>query len=333
MRSLMALLVLLTLSTPLFAQNAPPATAPANAADSYHAAMKQIGLIDENGQRAKGFAISFDQAYLESHQPVRELILKGTQTSACDWGQRSMQDTIDEMSAQRALARFLQADAALWLQKRDQARFLDDALALFSFSHHTSSHGALIHKQVEIAMDLQASSLMGANLPALSKQMLQTIPQRLDALSKPQTGAEMMAAEYLTAKRQVAEQGNNFMMLAMVNSMEPFYREIGKALDEQSPEEFAKTLDLKVAEYKLNPVAQLAIPSTKSVRSLMAAVETQNAMLRTAIDILLNGEPAVAKSKDPYGDGPFAYAKTDNGFVLTSDLKQRDAAVKLVVGK
>lgn len=333
MRRLMAGLALLTLSTQLFAQNAPPATAPANAADSYHAAMKQIGLIDEKGQRAKGFAISFDQAYVEAHQPVRELMLQGTQLAACDWGERSMQDVIDEMSAQRGLARFLQADATNWLFKRDQARFVEGALALFAFSHHTSSNGALINKLVEIAMDTQAIDLIGANLPALSKQTLQLMPQKLDALSKPQTGVALMAAEYANAKRQVSVQGNNFMLLAMVNSMEPFYRDVGKALDEQSPDEFARTLDAQMPQFALNPIAQNATPTMKSVRPQMAAVETRFAMLRTAIDILLNGETAVAKSKDPYGSGPFTYAKTDGGFVLTSTLKQKDAAVKLVVGK
>lgn len=37
-------------------------------------------------------------------------------------------------------------------------------------------------------------------------------------------------------------------------------------------------------------------------------------------------------SKDPFGNGPFAYRKLPNGFELSSELKYRDKAVTLRVG-
>jgi hypothetical protein len=47
------------------------------------------------------------------------------------------------------------------------------------------------------------------------------------------------------------------------------------------------------------------------------------ALLDAGIAVLEDGEQALKdpKHKDPFGDGPFEYRDTDNGFVLTSDLE------------
>jgi len=87
-----------------------------------------------------------------------------------------------------------------------------------------------------------------------------------------------------------------------------------------------------MAKFKLNPFAQTVGPAFRQARVPMAVVEAKGAMLRCAINNLTQGEAAVAKSKDPFGDGPFGYNKTATGFELTSQLKQRDQAVKLIVG-
>lgn len=333
MRRLVPFLIVLTISTHVFGQDSRPTTAPANASDSYRAAMKQLGMIDANGQRVKNFSISFDQKFLEAHQPARELLLQGSKVLACDWGNRTTEELFDDLSAQRMLLNFLKTDAALWMQKREPGKFVDNGLAMLSLSHHIGHDGPLVSKLVEVLMDAQAIELLAQNLPSIPTERQRTLPQELDAISRSTPGGETMAAEYSRSKQHVAEQGNNFMMLAMVNSMEPFFKEIGKALDEQSPDEFAKTLDSQVGKYQLNPIAQNAIPTMRSLRPQMAAVETRLAMLRTAIDILLHGEGAIARSKDPYGNGPFAYAKSGDGFTLTSAFKLKEAAVSLKVGK
>ena len=58
-----------------------------------------------------------------------------------------------------------------------------------------------------------------------------------------------------------------------------------------------------------------------------------SSMLRTAIDMKLNGEAAVSRSRDPFGEGPIGHVKSAGGFDLTSKLTQRGSSVKLTVGE
>jgi hypothetical protein len=57
-------------------------------------------------------------------------------------------------------------------------------------------------------------------------------------------------------------------------------------------------------------------------------------MLASAIEVVLHGEAAAAKSRDPFGGGgPFGFRETPGGFELISKLQRDGAPVKLVVGK
>jgi hypothetical protein len=91
-------------------------------------------------------------------------------------------------------------------------------------------------------------------------------------------------------------------------------------------------VDEQMVKFAANPWAKILGPALKRAREPIAAGEAQQAMLRAAIDILLQGEAAVKASKDPFGTGPFGYRKLPNGFELSSELKFRDQPVKLRVG-
>lgn len=63
----------------------------------------------------------------------------------------------------------------------------------------------------------------------------------------------------------------------------------------------------------------------------LLSVRTQQALLRTAIAIRLDGKEAVSKSRDPGGEGPFEYEPMGDGFVLRSRLKLRGKPVECKV--
>lgn len=55
-------------------------------------------------------------------------------------------------------------------------------------------------------------------------------------------------------------------------------------------------------------------------------------MLLAAAAVVESGPEKLAGLKDPFGDGPFEYKKTDGGFELTSKLQFEGKPVTLKVG-
>src|SRR4030095_9982581 len=86
-------------------------------------------------------------------------------------------------------------------------------------------------------------------------------------------------------------------------------------------DEFAAAVDTELAKLPDGPsrvFAMTLVPVVNPLRVPTAQLEAHEAMLRTAAETAANGEPAVSKSRDPFGTGPFEYRKLPRGFELTS---------------
>jgi hypothetical protein len=117
----------------------------------------------------------------------------------------------------------------------------------------------------------------------------------------------------------------------MAKGMEDFYLAIGNAMD-QPTAEFEKVVDAEMERNKLNTLVQIAGPSLKRLRQPLAEIEVRRDLLLTAIDFLQRGQPAIDTSHDRFGDGPYQYRKTGDGFALSSVLESNGAKVSLAVG-
>jgi hypothetical protein len=242
-----------------------------------------------------------------------------------------MQSRMNELGGVRSLFRLILMESKFAMQQGNPALAIDDALAGMAMGHHLSQGGVLTNKLVEVGCDAQAIDWLARMLPELSPQQLATLRQRLDALPPPESGAEMMAAEFANAQAMQT----NPALVDTVKSMEDFYRNVGAAMS-RPPDEFAKSVDAEVAKY-FSPTKSMLLrnlaPSLKTARVTLAVGEARQAMLRTAIDVQTRGESAAAASIDPFGNGPFQYTKTTNGFELSSQLQYKNAPVKLMVSK
>jgi len=61
-------------------------------------------------------------------------------------------------------------------------------------------------------------------------------------------------------------------------------------------------------------------PSVSNLRQAEAQTVARRAMFRTGLEILINGNDEIQRSRDPFGNGPFEYRKIPEGFELISRL-------------
>ncbi len=309
-----------------------------NAADLYRQAMRLLAELQRDPADQAQFQRytdgTFDaqaQAFFEKHAKITDLIRQGAAATTANWGEMDMQSRLNELNSIHSLFNLVMAESKFAVQQDNPALAIDDALAGMAMGRHLSHGGVLTSKLVEVGCDARAIDWLAQILPQLPSQQLATLRQRLDALPPPESGTEMMAAEFANAQSMQTSPA----MLDMVNSMEDFYRNVGVAMS-RPPEEFAKSVDAEVAKY-ISPTKSMLLrnfaSSLKTARVTLAVGEARQAMLRTAIDVQIRGESGAAESIDPFGKGPFLYTKTANGFELSSQLQYKNAPVKLVVGK
>jgi hypothetical protein len=317
-----------------------PTSAPAagtNAVDLYRPAIALLAELRDNSADQAQFDRYVDGAFdaqtstfLQKYAKITELIRQGAAATSADWGEQDMQSRMNELSSIRSMFNLVMVESKFAMQQDNPALAIDDALAGMAMAHRLGNGGVLTSKLVEVACDIKAIDSIAGYLPALSPDQLAALRTRLETLPKAGTGAEVMAAEYAFAKSQ---QNGNVVMLAMVSSMEPFYKDAGEGLDTKTPAEFAAWVDEQVTKYSANMLIKIVAPSLKSIRQPLAVAQAKQAMLRTAIDVQSRGEVAVADSADPFGAGPFQYQKTATGFVLSTQLQDKGAPVKIVAGK
>jgi hypothetical protein len=81
-----------------------------------------------------------------------------------------------------------------------------------------------------------------------------------------------------------------------------------------------------------NIYAEILLSAMRNTFRQDALVHTKHLLLDAAIDVSIHGEDALARHVDPFGDGPFTYERTDQGFILRSRIESRGEKLALRVG-
>jgi hypothetical protein len=297
-----------------------PTTTYTNAADAYREAATLTDAIysDEWGRYEEG---NFDKdaaAFFAKNGRVADLLRAGAASPSCDWG-GPLADTHVSLNALRTAANFTVARARFARVNGDPAGAMDDLLAAMALGRHVGKDGLMIDKLVELGMEQYATKYIAAILPSLNQEQLRALLARIESLPKSSTGQQIMAAEMTYGGKKS-------------DSVDSLYRAMSDAWNSPQPE-FARIVDAKMDELKLDTSDRKIGSTTILLHEPLAVTDAQRAMLLTAIDILERGEIAVRESHDPLGSGPLGYVKTAKGFELTSEYKQKDQPVKLVVGE
>jgi hypothetical protein len=270
-------------------------------------------------------------AFVQKHEQIVAWTRAGAAQPLCDWGTLSMEEQLKMLNRYRNVSRFVSIHARLAAVQKQFGETMEDDLAIMALARRVGAAGLIVDKLVEVGMEMRAIDELAEVLPQLSEEQLAALTARIDTLPRPISGREVLLAESSHAMQSAREQGGNVILLAMAKGMEDFYLAIGNAMD-QPTAEFDKVVDAEMERNKLNTLVQIAGPSLKRLRQPLAAIEAKRDLLLTAIDFRQRGQAAIDASHDRFGDGPYQYRKTGQGFILSSVLENDGAKVSLTVG-
>ncbi|HVT89968.1 MAG TPA: hypothetical protein VHD56_14030 [Tepidisphaeraceae bacterium] len=312
----------------------PATTASSNAADSYLAAMQILQPIHQPPDvdqylryETKPFDDQASQLFAKYEQAAG-LARLAKDLPACDWPEQSNETFGRLLNGNRMLTNFTLMHARFVHQKQHNPTLaMEEIFSVLTLGRRVGTMPRLTTKLVEVGIETQAGNALARLMPSLSPEQLKTIPDRLNGLPQSLTPTEVFLGELNGAS------GNNpgLMQKSLSDSTGQFYKDIEPAW-QQSPDEFAKTVDSVGGKLILNPMIKTISPSMKSLRNNLAAEQATFAMLVTAAGILVRGDSAVAESRDPFGDGPFKYEKYPGSFNLTSKFQYKGKPLVLIVG-
>jgi len=333
MRSLLrGLLPLLICATILSAQTHPTTTQP-DAGPLYGEAIDSIAKLSElDEDRIVDRRLDDSAAaLLAKQQPTIALIRRAATMPTADWGiDGDAQAMVGVAQHVRLLSCLMVSNARNELRGGQFAAAVDDLVAALAVSRHASvAQTTMVTKMGEQAAAWPAMDDLAAALPTLPKDVLAAIPAKLSALPASPTMAQMVRGEQAFARATAPKQGA--VAVIGVAGLTGFYDALARG-GQLPPDGFDKLIDEQMQKFAVNPFAGILGPAFKRSRLNTAMLEAKQAMLATAIDVVLRGDGIVAASKDPFGNGPFKFEKTAKGFRLRSALTRDGKPVELSVG-
>ena len=88
-----------------------------------------------------------------------------------------------------------------------------------------------------------------------------------------------------------------------LTSLDQYYAALIAAVSAPAAEQKQALAQHQAKLKTANPLVRLCLPAVTGCQRRLTAQETRMLMLRAAADIVVGGPDAVAKHKDPYGDG------------------------------
>jgi hypothetical protein len=305
---------------------------------------------------------------IESTANALGLLHRGARMPACTWGtdlEEGPAALLPHLSKTRQLGRAACLRARYRFEQGDQEGAIDDVIATLVLARYTGSEGLLISILVQDAIEDLADQVIASHLLSLSDAQLARLFARLSSLPVRTTIRQGIASERQWmlgwVQRQLVDNenaevrekaleelvGKNHPELKKArnylndsDAMRKHVEEIGEYYDEMLRIHALPTTELLDAAEKLesriqsseNGLARLLLPGLGSARQAEMRAVVRQALLVAAIDIVRDGDIALARHVDPASDGPFKMKLTDNGFQLISQLAHRDELVQLRVG-
>ena len=97
----------------------------------------------------------------------------------------------------------------------------------------------------------------------------------------------------------------------------------------KDPEAWGRSMAAEVTNR--NAIVGMYFPLLGGIRATMDATRAKELMLQTALDVVREGPAAAARSRDPWGEGPFTCRQTADGYEIVSQLQRNGQSVTLRV--
>lgn len=309
--------------------------APSNCAETYHKAFDaaaDTGLADSPVMQdvwAAPLDAQVKDLLVKNHQVV-ELVRQASHENACDWGNLPN----DAAAVARTFHRFRMLYYLMILQTRQELKdnrpkaAMEDCLSSAAMARHLGEIKLELSPLVQDAIEEGTIERIAAALPTLPADVRAIVSTGWTKLPPGASYADTIMGQFTYVQHHPAY---HHAPKAWIDSLEPFYKSLAAAADDP-PAQFDQVADAQMAKFWLNSIAQTAGRSLERTRKILAIMEAKRAMLETAFAIVNNGKDQIAKSKDPFGHGPFKYQKMPGGFQLESALTHNDHPVTLRVG-
>ena len=309
------------------------------------------------------------QDLVNSSANALQYMHRGTKVDACDWGiayDLGPYAMLPHLSKSRDLARIALLRARLSFNAGENQAAMDDIIATVRLGRHSAQEGViiLISILVNYGIEAQIVDTTAEFLPKMKKAEIQSLRNRLRDIPKPSSMSEAILGErelFLTwlidaagkesAQQKLVELAGSVddglkkkvsaasaqQLVRWARDLNDVY-EAGSRLMKLSPDEALaaekKLLAPLQAPESANPLGMMFLPSFGSARRAEAHYLTRQALLQAAFDVQLSGSSALSRpeNRDPFGDGPFRYQKTDSGFELVSDYVHQKSPVTLRIG-
>jgi len=108
-----------------------------------------------------------------------------------------------------------------------------------------------------------------------------------------------------------------------LRALDPLYDEQAQAMS-LPYDQFQRDFPPMLARMKASPAYALLTVDFSRVYQQNAYARARMSLFRAAIVVVRDGPQAAKTTKDPFGDGPFAYRSTEGGFELSSKLAGKD---------
>jgi len=232
----------------------------------------------------------------------------------------------------RGLANLGVLHARLLLEQDEASKAVDQLLDVIAMARNIDrSNPLMVSSLVSIGIEELAMSELAQSLPALPRDVVATLPDRLKQLPAPAKFSELISGEQKFGGALLAQQLKAPQAAKAFDAMSPFYDAIKKASDEKpdiSNEALKKKLTDAVSTIDANQsvsraMAQNMVPSFAAFYSTWCIRQEHRAMLDAGVQIVLNGPDAVQSSKDPFADNPFKFTRMSDGFELSGSVQDR----------
>ncbi len=275
---------------------------------------------------------------------------------------------LPHISKARELARFAAFRARASFEDGKDQDAVNDLLAAITMGRHVAQEGVivLIPLLVDYAIEATSIHVLAEYAPEMDAKTRQDLKRRLAELPPSRSLRDAVQGEkdvFLTWLIAEVKQPNpKERVLEFVGKVPeeevaafkkldesellPATRRMGEYYDRMiaianlSPDELQTQYERLNQDIKNNGAKDLLshwlFPWLHAGRKAEARHLTRKALLEAGLAVLEKGKDALKdpKHKDPFGDGPFEYRDTDNGFVLTSDLEMAPGKkISLTFGK
>jgi len=345
----------------------------ANAALQHWQAFAQMQSLDKDQQKLleEWSTVALDDPRLEKVLAAGQSSLlylhRAARLPQCDWGLDygdGVSLLLPHLAKARDLARLAALHGRVEAGRGNRGALRDDATAIMTLGRHVGRDPIMIAILVRygiegVAIDLvaphvgefklpadQAAALFAALPPA--KEVKDTIDvekryfaawiiKKLREEEQRQPGAGLKLWRNFLDGAEIPE---DVRKIASVNEaielgekLLPLYDDLARYVAMPKAQFDAQYPAFKDKTKAANPLAGVIVPAVDQLLAKEHRHQVRIAMLLAAIAVAQGGPDKLKDSKDPFGDGPFAYRPLDRGFELQSKLIFESQPVTLKVGQ